>query len=1283
MSPKTMRNRFLWAATAAALLVVAVIFLLRPSSGADRQDLAPSARPSPGSRPIAGTSLAQNPPAAGAVASFSGTGTPNMAAGSAPSPEPPTSEMIPQGEWAQRIPEAALYAKDLPDFHKAALVDFAGEFPDTDPTEFYDFQEALLKKRETFPDSLDDRSAKDFHEWVSRMEAMQAAMVCARAEFVQLAHTGITPTGRGFALLGFDGPAPLYQFTQNAAAAVSTGANLVRMAASFDPSLPAPADGTDLYVNVNDHGTIYDENPEFQLPMGGGTRVVFKEINDAGNREHMTHCAGTVGAWGYTANLMGMAPRVWIRSHIQQSIGDITLHGMRWPGQKHTTTNPRTGEIEMKSVIGTTSLGWDYTGAYDSQAAAFDSTLRDYPYYLHFYAAANQGNAYNTLSAGHAMAKNVVTVGSASDTLRNASGNYTGGGNVSYFSSRGPTLDGRIKPDLTGNGEDLTSPATATGNLSMSGTSMATPNASGSATLLIDYITRKLPGHFFRSSTIKALLANTATDRGNPGPDYQYGWGIINVKAAADVVKRYAENPSTRVLIEDRLSTGQTWTGNYSYDGSGAVRVTIAWIDPAGISQSTNGTTDRSPRLINDLNVRLVGPNGSVHQPFVMPFTTGNATLAAYDPALYGAPAVTGNNFTDNVEQIVLAAPSTGNYTLQITHSGSLQNGAPQPFSVAVSGLSGAAPLTPQISSISPTVGNGTNSFELFVNGSGFSLGCDVLLRRAGPDHTTEEARGYGVIVVDEQLGARFDTATLRKGLWDVVVRSPNGSETILANAFLLPAGLLPAAVLYRNGFESSEGLVLTGDWAVGSPAQASVGGPGTAFEGQQVLGTYLTGNYANSINITATLPPINTRGKSNITLKFRRWLGIALNTTGGFNNRHADYARILLSTDCTSWSELWANAAAIADRSWIEQTFALPASFNNQSEVFIRFQLESDAKNVSFGWNLDALEIRADSPMQPPIVVSQPPGSAEVGANFFHAIVVSDSDSTGAELSFQASGLPAGLSLSNLGNSTAALAGTPVVPGEFPASIQVSDGSYTTWQNFVIEVMPRRNTAPAISAIQEQSIPANSSIQALGFIIGDAETPPGDLVLTANSSNASVVPNLESALSLGGNDADRFISITPAANASGNTTITLRVSDGLLFTETSFPLSVTETMDSWMAGTPLTGGEEGPNSDPDGDGIPNLIEFALGGAATEADTGILPVVSSLETGGATRLQLEFVPARTAGLRYFIEASSNLANWSDVLEITPQLSPGEPYLFADPEPVGSARFLRLRVAKDP
>ncbi|MCD8482622.1 MAG: hypothetical protein LR015_08160 [Verrucomicrobia bacterium] len=281
-----------------------------------------------------------------------------------------------------------------------------------------------------------------------------------------------------------------------------------------------------------------------------------------------------------------------------------------------------------------------------------------------------------------------------------------------------------------------------------------------------------------------------------------------------------------------------------------------------------------------------------------------------------------------------------------------------------------SASSTPaSIAAITPAEGTELNNVPMSVQGAGFVLGSDVLLRRQG----SPVVQAYRVIPLGDRIDFHMDLQGIDPGFYDVVVRAPDGTESILPNGFLMPisGSATGIHVLYSNTFESADGLSLTGAWQVGVPNQASVSGPGSAFVGSQVLGTYLNGNYENNINITATLPPFSTVNRTNVRLEYRRWLGLAYLLSGNPNNRHRDDARVHYSLDGINWQKIWENSSAFNDSSWTQQSIDLPSAANNRSQVFIRFQLQTDNTQVSYGFNIDDLKITAESqgPLIPPSV--------------------------------------------------------------------------------------------------------------------------------------------------------------------------------------------------------------------------------------------------------------------------------------------------------------------------
>ena len=113
---------------------------------------------------------------------------------------------------------------------------------------------------------------------------------------------------------------------------------------------------------------------------------------------------------------------------------------------------------------------------------------------------------------------------------------------------------------------------------------MSTPNVCGSTALLVDYYSSRFPGEAMKASTLKALILHTADDDGNPGPDYRYGWGIMNTQAAADLLINYAESNGDGYVVESLVDEDDNPSRShvFAWDGTSPLRATICWTDPAG-----------------------------------------------------------------------------------------------------------------------------------------------------------------------------------------------------------------------------------------------------------------------------------------------------------------------------------------------------------------------------------------------------------------------------------------------------------------------------------------------------------------------------------------------------------------------------------------------------------------------------------------------------------------------------------------------------------------------------
>lgn len=288
----------------------------------------------------------------------------------------------------------------------------------------------------------------------------------------------------------------------------------------------------------------------------------------------------------------------------------------------------------------------------------------------------NDNPNYTSLSNA-ATSKNTMVVGA----VNGIPAGYFSPNDVSIadFSSLGPTNDGRIKPDVVADGVNVTSTwnTSTTAYQTESGTSMATPNTTGSLYLLQEYYNKLHPAAFMRSATLKGLAIHTADEAGpGPGPDYTYGWGLLDVLKAANVITS-SYNQVSDTIIENALNNTGSYTFNFIASGKSPLVATLSWTDPAAtpvpVAQSLNNTTSM---LVNDLDMRITG-GAEVFMPWIL------------DPLNPANAATRGDNFRDNVEKINIDSLVPGQaYSITITHKGTLARG-PQAFSLLVSGIGG------------------------------------------------------------------------------------------------------------------------------------------------------------------------------------------------------------------------------------------------------------------------------------------------------------------------------------------------------------------------------------------------------------------------------------------------------------------------------------------------------------------------------------------------------------------------------------------------------------------
>lgn len=287
---------------------------------------------------------------------------------------------------------------------------------------------------------------------------------------------------------------------------------------------------------------------------------------------------------------------------------------------------------QLKVTVQNHSYGVGIENYYGADAAAYDAQLFQTPTLLHVFSAGNSGSETSTsgnyagitgfanLTGSFKMAKNILTVG-ATDSF----------GTVALASSRGPAFDGRVKPELVALGED--------------GSSGAAAIVSGISLLVQDAWQQKkasLPA----SSSIKAILLNSATDSGPAGIDYVSGYGSANAKNALQTV-------ALDRVFNGTISQSQPASHTINLPANARnLKLTICWTDPPAQANSFKA-------LVNDIDMELYHPSSAQRWlPWVLNSNPNADTLKQ--------PAMRKKDSLNNAEQITLDIPPAGIYEIQV-----------------------------------------------------------------------------------------------------------------------------------------------------------------------------------------------------------------------------------------------------------------------------------------------------------------------------------------------------------------------------------------------------------------------------------------------------------------------------------------------------------------------------------------------------------------------------------------------------------------------------------------
>ncbi|MGB7604372.1 MAG: S8 family serine peptidase, partial [Lutisporaceae bacterium] len=226
-------------------------------------------------------------------------------------------------------------------------------------------------------------------------------------------------------------------------------------------------------------------------------------------------------------------------------------------------------------------------------------------------------------------AANCITVGAMADVGEK-------GFSLAYFSSRGPTADGRTKPDIAAPGYNIMSVKANTTNsyVSMSGTSMATPFTAGTVALMLDANPSLTPAQ------IKSTMTTTAINWAATGQDVDYGYGRLDAFAAIKSAGGYSTG--TNIVVPAHMYTASTintlrksdyFTFNVTSTGS---PIAISLIMPNWTGSST---PDFDLYLYNPSGTQVASGTGSTRQETInfTPTVTGTYKIKVYSYAGTGS----------------------------------------------------------------------------------------------------------------------------------------------------------------------------------------------------------------------------------------------------------------------------------------------------------------------------------------------------------------------------------------------------------------------------------------------------------------------------------------------------------------------------------------------------------------------------------------------------------------------------------------------------------------------
>ena len=228
---------------------------------------------------------------------------------------------------------------------------------------------------------------------------------------------------------------------------------------------------------------------------------------------------------------------------------------------------------------------------------------------------------------------------------------------------RGPTSDGRLKPDLEEHGALLRLPGIdntgAPAIRNAQGSSMACALVAGQGALVQQAAVQQ-GGEPLRGDMLKATLILTADDLGLTGPDFQFGFGQMRTDRAVEFVTRVHDGCPRAGMCVGEVLPGQVDTVHIPNAGDHTLKACLVWMD-------LDSPYSRS--VVNDLNLTLESAAGDLHKPWALPHASVFIEYPDSLSLLDALPAVRQTNHVDNVE-LIEAEPGAGAHFLTIAHDG-------------------------------------------------------------------------------------------------------------------------------------------------------------------------------------------------------------------------------------------------------------------------------------------------------------------------------------------------------------------------------------------------------------------------------------------------------------------------------------------------------------------------------------------------------------------------------------------------------------------------------------